>query len=79
MLVEHLEALKQQYVGRTVEISSARPQLARFAGRKGLVKTINFNGQALVQFEGPDQAWYDVDLDQLTIVTDPDEGTAKSE
>jgi hypothetical protein len=38
------------------------------AGQPGRVKTINFNGRALVQFDGPDRGWYDIDPGCLKLV-----------
>jgi len=68
MLSERVEKLRQEYTGRYVEVDSRRPELARFAATPGVVKTINFNGRALVQFEGADKGWYDVELDYLKVV-----------
>jgi len=71
MVPEEVEKLKQQYTGRHVLVDEHRPELARFAGRLGQVKTVNFSGRALVQFEGIDVAWYDIELDYLKVVEKP--------
>jgi len=68
MLPERIETLRQQYTGRQVRVTAGRADLARFAGLPGRVKTVNFNGRALVHFEGPDSAWYDLDLDDLKVI-----------
>lgn len=52
--------LKQQYVGKRVVVDAHRPELARLANVSGRVVAINHNGQALVQFEGPDPSWHDI-------------------
>ena len=42
-------------------IEALRPELTRWANVPGRVITFNCNGRALVQFEGADQAFYDID------------------
>jgi hypothetical protein len=72
MLPEEVERLRGQYTDQYVVADAERPELARFAGRKGQVKTINMNGRALVQFDGADQAWYDIDLSHLHFTEKPE-------
>ena len=60
MSSEDIEKLKQQYVGQRVLVDARRPELARLANVPGRVVTINYNGRALVQFEGPDRGWHDI-------------------
>ena len=55
-----VERLKRQYAGKRVTVDARRPELTRFAGMPGRVVTINFNGQALVEFEGPNASRYDI-------------------
>lgn len=70
---ERLEKLKAEYTGELVVVDPARPELARFRGMKGRVKTVSFNGRALVEFDGNNNhGWYDVELDYLKVV-DPAE------
>ena len=71
MLPQEVDKLRAEYTGRQVMADAQRPELARLAGKLGCVKTINFNGRALVQFEGPDQGWYDIDPEFLKIVDEP--------
>jgi len=71
MLGERIEKLKQEYTGQCVVVDSRRPELARFAGMAGRVKTVNFNGCALVQFEGAGPSWCDIELDYLKVVDRP--------
>lgn len=63
-----LERLVEQYAGRSVVVDAQRPELARMAGKRGRIITINCNGRALVQFDGVDTAWYDFDPDFLKLV-----------
>jgi hypothetical protein len=71
MLSERIEKLRQEYADQYVVVDSQQPQWARFADVLGRVKTVSFNGRALVQFEGPDRTWYDVELDYLKVVDRP--------
>lgn len=68
MRPRRLEQLNAEYVGRRVVVDASRPELRRFAGRRGRVKAINYNDRALVEFEGADRAWYDIELDDLKVV-----------
>jgi len=72
MLPERIEQLKRQYTGRCVTVDAQRPELARMAGKLGHIKTINFNARALVQFDEFDPSWYDIDLDYLKVVQQPE-------
>ncbi|MFH5804103.1 hypothetical protein [Alienimonas sp. DA493] len=57
------EELKARWTGRAVAVRSAAAvgPLARFRGRTGRVRTVNMNGRALVQFDGADETWFDLD------------------
>jgi len=73
MLSDRIEKLRQQYTDQFVVVDSARPELARFRNTVGQVKTINFNGRALVQFNAQkDVGWYDIELDCLKVVDRPE-------
>ncbi|MCS7238700.1 MAG: hypothetical protein NZ899_10590 [Thermoguttaceae bacterium] len=76
---EYLQALKQTFLGKKVEVVPGRPEYARFRGRIGQVKGVNYNGRVLVQFQGEDRAWYDLPPDALRVVsptpTPNDEGS----
>ena len=65
------EELKRRWTGRAVRVRDAAGPLARFAGRVGRVRTVNMNGRALVQFEGPDETWFDLDPRALIEVEPP--------
>ena len=71
MLSEEIERLKAQYTDKYLKVDASRPELARFGQTYGQIKTVNFAGRALVQFEGADRAWYDLALDAFTIVDPP--------
>jgi len=71
MDMQRIANLRLEYSDRYVVVEGDRPELARFRGRVGRVQTINCNGRAIVQFEGVDRSWYDLDLDYLKIVEAP--------
>jgi hypothetical protein len=71
MSSEDLEELQRQYAGRRVLVDARRPELTRLANVPGRVVTINCNGQALVQFDGPDQGWHDIDPEFLKLEPSP--------
>ena len=71
MILENIDELRQQYADKYVVVDPARPELARWADVPGQIKTINQNGYALVQFEGADRGWHDIDLAWLKIVEPP--------
>ena len=73
MLSERIEKLKQEYTDKYVVLDGDRPELARFQGMIGQVKTMNFNGRALVEFDGnSNRGWYDIELDYLKVVDEPE-------
>ena len=67
MSPDDFEKFKQRYAGKRVLVDARRPELARWAGVPGRVVTVNYNGHALVQFEGADQGWHDIDPDFLKL------------
>ncbi len=72
MLPKELEQLKRLYTDQYVMVASDRPDLARFLGVVGQVKTINGSGRALVQFDAHnDRGWYDIEVEHLKIVEKP--------
>ena len=75
---DRVDKLRQEYTDQYVKVEEARPELARFQGMLGKVKTINFNGRALVQFDGlGNRGWYDVELDYLKVVDPPEPEAAQ--
>jgi hypothetical protein len=72
MIFEHIEQLKQQYTDKYVAVDESRPELARFKGLTGAVKTVNMSGRALVEFDGYNNiGWYDIDPAFLRLVAPP--------
>jgi hypothetical protein len=72
MVFEHIEKLKRDYTDRFVVVDESRPELSRFNGQTGRVKTVNMNGKALVEFPNwANIGWYDIDVDYLKVVERP--------
>ena len=72
MSIERAESLKRELTDKYVVVAADVPELQRFSGLTGQVKTVNMNGRALVEFNGPeDIAWYDIEPTYLTIVEKP--------
>ncbi len=72
MIFQHIEKLQQQYTDKYVVVDKKRPNLRRFEGIIGRVKTVNMSGRALVQFEGINNAgWFDIEVDYLKVVKKP--------
>jgi hypothetical protein len=69
---ETAEKLKDELTDKYVVVMDGVPELRRFVGRTGMVKTVNMSGRALVQFDAPaDISWYDIDPSYLTVVDAP--------
>jgi len=70
---DHIEELKQKYTDQYVVVDASRPELARFQGKVGRVKTVNSSGRALVEFDADsNRAWYDIEPDYLQVVPKPE-------
>src|SRR5262245_12744234 len=52
MIFDHIETLKKQYTDKYVVVTDGQPELKRFSGLTGMVKTVNMSGRALVEFDG---------------------------
>ena len=78
MVFDHIEQLKRQYTDKYVVVDESRPELARFRGVTGIVKTVNMSGRALVEFDSyhANIGWYDIELDFLHVVPKPEPGEA---
>ena len=72
MSIDQAEQLKTELTDKWVVVDKNIPELRRFAGVTGKVKTVNMNCQALVEFHGQeDIGWYDIGTTFLTIVDEP--------
>ena len=72
MFRDQVEQLKQQYTDKYVVLQGDRPDLARFQGAVGQVKTVNMSGRMLVRFDANnDQGWYDIAIEHLKVVDKP--------
>ena len=72
MTIAQAEVLKRDLTDHYVVVTEGPPELRRFVGLTGQVKTVNMNGRALVQFDNPvDISWYDIDPAYLTKVDAP--------
>ena len=72
MVFEHIEQLKRDWTDKYVLVDGALPELRRFVGMTGTVKTVNYSGRALVQFDAYNNTgWFDIDTRFLKIVDAP--------
>ncbi len=73
MVFEQIERLKSEYTDKYVVVDDSRPELNRFKGFTGTVRTVNMSGRALVEFDGHDNdiGWYDIDIDFLKVIDEP--------
>ncbi len=76
-VVDNIEKLKQDFTDKYVVVDATRPELKRFDGYVGQVKTINMNRRALVEFDAWNNiGWYDIGLDFLKVVPKPEPAAA---
>ena len=74
---ENIEKLKREWTDKYVVVVGSRPELRRFEGYTGQVKTVNMSGRALVQFDAwSNIGWYDIEPDYLEVVPKPDPSAA---
>lgn len=74
---EKIEKLKREWTDKYVMVAGDRPELRRFEGYTGQVKTVNMSGRALVQFDAWNNiGWYDIDPGYLSVVPKPDPAMA---
>ena len=72
-MFEQIEKLRQDYTDKYVVVDATRPELARFSGFTGQVKTVNMSGRALVEFDAwANIGWYDIDPSFLRVVPKPE-------
>ncbi len=69
MSIQRAEELKREWTDKHVIIRPGVPELKRFDGLVGRVRTVNMNCRLLIEFDTPaDISWYDVDPLFVTIV-----------
>ena len=69
---ENIDRLKKQYTDKYVVVDADRPELRRFHGLTGTVKTVNMSGRALVEFDGYNNiGWFDIDPVFLKVIDQP--------
>lgn len=72
MWIPQAERLKAELTDKYVIVAEGVPELRRFVGLTGTVKTVNMACRGLVQFNGPvDISWYDIDPSFLKVVDAP--------
>lgn len=72
MLLDQVEKLKQELTDKYVVVDGSRPELRRFAGTTGQVRTVNMSGRALVEFDQYNNiGWYDINPAFLKVVDKP--------
>jgi hypothetical protein len=81
MFTDEIERIKIQYTDKYVLVDAGLPELARFRDVVGRVKTVNMNGQALVEFDDYhlNVGWYDIAPEFLKVVDKPPPKPAKPE
>ncbi|MGB4709555.1 MAG: hypothetical protein WBH50_08220 [Fuerstiella sp.] len=73
MLIQQAEELKREWTDKHVMVQEGIPELRRFSGLLGQVKTVNMNCRLLIEFDTPaDISWYDIDP-LFAKVVDPEE------
>jgi len=72
MVFDNILQLQRQLTDKYVLVDASRPELQRFRGQTGVVKTVNFTGRALVQFDAYNNiGWYDIDPQFLKVIDAP--------
>lgn len=75
MNAHEIESLNAEWLDKTVEVRPDIPELRRFAGRRGIVKSVNWSGRCLVEWDaGQDVGWYDIVPEQLVRIEDATAG-----
>jgi hypothetical protein len=70
---DQIEKLKLELTDKYVVVNTDLPELKRFDGHVGQVKTVNMNGRALVEFNAWNNiGWYDIDTHSLRVVPKPE-------
>ncbi|TWT47426.1 hypothetical protein [Botrimarina hoheduenensis] len=80
MVFEAIDHQKRELTDKFVIVIGKQPELARFEGFVGQVKTVNMSGRALVEFTGLNNnvGWFDIDPHFLKVVDKPSGDTGKA-
>jgi hypothetical protein len=75
MVFEAIERQQRELTDKYVIVTGTQPELARFEGVVGRVKTVNMSGRALVEFNGlhNNVGWFDIDPTFLRVIDKPPE------
>jgi hypothetical protein len=69
---DQIEKLKRELTDKYVVVDDRVPELRRFVGHVGQIKTVNMNGRALVEFDAWNNiGWYDIETECLKVVPKP--------
>ncbi|MEZ6126054.1 MAG: hypothetical protein R3C49_23245 [Planctomycetaceae bacterium] len=80
MSIQRAEQLKREWTDQYVRVRRGVPELRRFEGLIGQVRTVNMNCRLLVQFDGPaDIGWYDIDPKFMQTVPAPVQETSSAD
>ena len=72
VVFEHVENLKREFTDKYVVVDVEQPELRRFEGMTGVVRTVNMSGRALVEFDAYNNiGWYDIAVDFLKFIDEP--------
>ena len=72
VVFEHVENLKREFTDKFVIVDAEQPELRRFEGMTGVVRTVNMSGRALVEFDAFNNiGWYDIAVDFLKVIDEP--------
>ena len=72
VVFEHVENLKREFTDKYVVVDVEQPELRRFEGMTGVVRTVNMSGRALVEFDAYNNiGWYDIAVDFLKVIDEP--------
>ena len=72
MSIQRAEELKREWTDKYIVVRDRIPELRRFEGLTGHVKTANMNCRLLIQFDSPaDISWYDIDPRFVNVVEEP--------
>lgn len=73
MSIQLAEELRREWTDKYVAVHDHIPELRRFQGLTGRVRTVNMNCRLLVEFDAAaDISWYDIDPAFVSVTDPPD-------